>query len=107
MLAGAELGRTNVGDTLEAKPDWSEVVAGKWLLERLDALRSPRVRAEIDAGAGLTAELRPYQKLGVQWPPHPPPAPPVVLSGLAGSKVELNRLRGRVVKPALYFFSTR
>ena len=67
MLAGAELGRTNVGDTLEAKPDWSEVVAGKWLLERLDALRSPRVRAEIDAGAGLTAELRPYQKLGVQW----------------------------------------
>jgi non-specific serine/threonine protein kinase len=67
MLAGAQLdggGTTGDGD---ARPEWSEVIAGKWLSERLDDLRSPRLRSEIDANAGLKAELRPYQKLGAQW----------------------------------------
>ena len=67
MLAGADL---DVGDTdshEDARPEWSEVIAGKWLSSKLDALRSPELRAEIDADAGLRAELRPYQKLGVQW----------------------------------------
>ncbi len=81
MLAGAHLGgahlssddaqRNGDADTLDAdadtRPDWSEVIAGKWLSSRLDALRSPKLRADIDAGAGLNAELRPYQKLGIQW----------------------------------------
>jgi len=67
MLAGAQLvgGKTN-GDG-DARPEWSEVIAGKWLSARLDDLRSPRLRSEIDANAGLKAELRPYQKLGAQW----------------------------------------
>jgi non-specific serine/threonine protein kinase len=67
LLAGAELqsGQTTTMD--DARPEWSKVVAGKWLSSRLDTLRSPDLQAEIDDGAGLRAELRPYQKLGVQW----------------------------------------
>jgi hypothetical protein len=49
------------------RPDWSEVVAGKWLAAQLDSLRSPAVAAAIEENAGLDAQLRPYQKLGVQW----------------------------------------
>ncbi len=83
MLAGAQLDSANRngdangdaadGDAADGaadddtRPDWSEVIAGKWLSSRLDALRSPELRADIEAGAGLNAELRPYQKLGIQW----------------------------------------
>ena len=67
MLAGADLDGGNADSGEDARPEWSEVVAGKWLSSKLDALRSPELRAEIDADAGLRAELRPYQKLGVQW----------------------------------------
>jgi superfamily II DNA or RNA helicase len=66
MLSGTHLN----GDDEEiedTRPEWSEVIAGKWLSSRLDALRSPDLRANIEANAGLRAELRPYQKLGVQW----------------------------------------
>ena len=67
MLAGVALddrGGDGEGDGL---PEWSQVVAGKWLTGKLEALRASGVRSEIEAGAGLEAELRPYQKLGVQW----------------------------------------
>ena len=67
MLAGAQLGGTDADGAGDLRPEWSEVIAGKWLSSRLDTLRSPELRAEIDADAGLRAELRPYQKLGVQW----------------------------------------
>ena len=67
MLAGAELAAGESDHTEDARPEWSEVIAGKWLSSRLEALRSPELRAEIEAGAGLRGELRPYQKLGVQW----------------------------------------
>lgn len=30
-------------------------------------MRCPRLRADIDKNAGLTAELRPYQELGDWW----------------------------------------
>ena len=67
MLAGVTLdGRDGSGEGDEL-PEWSQVVAGKWLSGKLEALRAPGLLAEIDAGAGLEAELRPYQKLGVQW----------------------------------------
>ena len=66
MLSGAHIDGDE--ESIEnARPEWSEVIAGKWLSSRLDALRSPELRAEIESGAGLDAELRPYQKLGVQW----------------------------------------
>ncbi len=67
MLAGAQLDGDDSGGIEDVRPEWSEVIAGKWLSSRLDTLRSPKLRAEIDADAGLRAELRPYQKLGVQW----------------------------------------
>lgn len=51
----------------EDGPPWSEVVAGRWLEAQLESLRSPAVGAAIEANAGLQAELRPYQKVGVQW----------------------------------------
>jgi non-specific serine/threonine protein kinase len=67
MLAGAQLDGSDAESVEDQRPVWSEVIAGKWLASRLDALRAPELRAEIDANAGLRAELRPYQKLGVQW----------------------------------------
>jgi non-specific serine/threonine protein kinase len=67
MLAGAQLDGGETNGAGDARPDWSEVIAGKWLSARLDDLRSLRLRSEIDANAGLKAELRPYQKLGAQW----------------------------------------
>jgi superfamily II DNA or RNA helicase len=51
----------------DARPEWSEVVAGRWLGDQLDALRSPQVNEAIAKGAGLRATLRPYQQAGVQW----------------------------------------
>ncbi len=63
MLAGTE----GLVDEDDARPDWSTVVAGGWLTEQLDALRSPEVAQSIAESAGLRAELRPYQKVGVQW----------------------------------------
>ena len=66
MLSGARLNGDDEG-TEDARPEWSEVIAGKWLSSRLEALRMPELRADIEANAGLQAELRPYQKLGVQW----------------------------------------
>jgi hypothetical protein len=66
MLSGADINGDNEGSE-DARPEWSEVIAGKWLSSRLDALRSPEVRADVESGAGLNAELRPYQKVGVQW----------------------------------------
>jgi SNF2 family DNA or RNA helicase len=66
LLAGAPLG-SNDDDADATRPEWSDVVAGKWLASRLEALRSPELRAGIEAQAGLHGELRPYQKLGVQW----------------------------------------
>ncbi len=67
MLAGAQIGDGDPDGPEDARPEWSEVIAGTWLSSKLDTLRAPELRAEIDAGAGLRAELRPYQKIGVQW----------------------------------------
>ena len=66
MLAGAEL--AGADDALdEERPQWSTVVAGQWLGEQLAALRSPEIGEAIERGAGIEAELRPYQQRGVQW----------------------------------------
>jgi len=67
MLAGAELDGGDSEGGEDQRPEWSQVIAGKWLSSRLAALRSPALDAEIDSDAGLRTALRPYQKLGVQW----------------------------------------
>ncbi len=64
MLAGAEV--VNDGTT-EADPDWSRVVAGPWLAQILEGLRSPDELDKIDPGRELHGDLRPYQQVGVRW----------------------------------------
>jgi superfamily II DNA or RNA helicase len=67
MLAGADLETAGLDGGEDDPRDWSEIVAGKWLKSRLESLRSPTIRREIENNAGLSAELRPYQKIGVAW----------------------------------------
>jgi superfamily II DNA or RNA helicase len=65
MLAGADVAQGGVDSQVD--PDWSRVVAGPWLAETLESLRSPDGLAKIDAGPALRGTLRPYQQVGVRW----------------------------------------
>lgn len=62
LLAGAR-----VDDSVPADPEWAEIVAGDWLAEVLQGLRSPEGLAAVSPGPGLKATLRPYQEAGVRW----------------------------------------
>ncbi len=61
LLAGAGV------DEDAPDADWSEIVAGDWLAETLQQLRSPAGLAAVDPGPALQATLRPYQQEGVRW----------------------------------------
>ncbi|WP_455285829.1 DEAD/DEAH box helicase [Cupriavidus necator] len=63
LLAGVS------GDDAEVSEvrDWGQVVAGGWLADTLQKLRQPEGLARVDPGADLRAQLRPYQRTGVQW----------------------------------------
>jgi len=65
LLAGADI----AADEASAAPDadWAQVVAGPWLAETIQGLRSPEGLARIDPGQGLSGTLRPYQQVGVRW----------------------------------------
>lgn len=62
LVAGAAL-----DGGFPADPDWSEVVAGDWLADVLQGLRSPEGLAAVSPGPALRASLRPYQEAGVRW----------------------------------------
>ena len=65
LLAGANVA---VGDAdVEAGSGWAEVVAGPWLAETLQGLRSPQGLAQVDPGGDLRGALRPYQQVGLRW----------------------------------------
>ncbi len=65
LLAGADVAK---GDAAaEANADWMQVVAGPWLAETLQGLRSPEGLARVDPGGALRGTLRPYQQVGVRW----------------------------------------
>ncbi len=64
LVAGADV---DAGAEDEAEPDWAQVVAGPWLAETLQSLRSPQALAQVDPGAALKGTLRPYQQVGVRW----------------------------------------
>ncbi len=61
LLSGAAA--VDEGDTAR----WSQVVAGPWLAEVLQGLRTPQGMARIDPGAALAGTLRPYQEVGLRW----------------------------------------
>ena len=62
LLAGAR-----VDDSVPADPEWAQIVAGDWLAEVLQGLRSPEGLATVSPGPALKATLRPYQEAGVRW----------------------------------------
>ena len=65
MLSGVrEAGGTDEDETLA---DWSQVIAGGWLKETLEKIRSPEQAGGFDPNEGLKASLRPYQAAGVKW----------------------------------------
>ncbi len=68
LLSGMSL-QGDVSDGLDdvETPEWSEVVAGKWLKERLAGLNAPPEAALAGLKTRLKAELRPYQLSGVHW----------------------------------------
>src|SRR5262249_38171046 len=62
------LTRADAADAEDAPGiDWWQVVAGPWLSQVLQGLRSPEGLAQADPGASLHALLRPYQQVGVRW----------------------------------------
>ena len=67
MLAGVGIAGKAEATAAAATRAWSDVVAGDWLAARLAELRNPGTSAVLEAPPGLTATLRPYQKIGVQW----------------------------------------
>ncbi len=68
LLAGAAIGNAATAALAQTTSEWSRVVAGDWLRDTLAQLREPG-----ESGAGpdpqpeLHAQLRPYQRKGVQW----------------------------------------
>ncbi len=65
LLAGADVAKGEAA--AEANADWTQVVAGPWLAETLQGLRSPEGLARVDPGGALRGTLRPYQQVGVRW----------------------------------------
>jgi len=65
LMAGA--GISGGMDEGQTHVDWSETVAGPWLAQTLDQLRSPDGAISVDPGPLLAGQLRPYQQAGVQW----------------------------------------
>lgn len=63
MLAKAPI--TEGGEDSEVS-NWSQVSAGPFLAKTLKSLRSPDGKG-VNPGPALKGELRPYQKVGVQW----------------------------------------
>ena len=67
MLSGVGVAGSAAATSADSTRAWSDVVAGDWLAARLAELRNPELAAPAEIPAGLTATLRPYQKVGVQW----------------------------------------
>jgi non-specific serine/threonine protein kinase len=65
LLAGADIAAEDAAAADHA--EWAQVVAGPWLVETLQRLRSPQGLAQVEPGDALRGVLRPYQQTGVQW----------------------------------------
>ena len=67
LLSGAALGESTAAAPPPETVAWSDVVAGPWLQEALHGLRGPEGLRDTLPPRGLSAELRPYQAVGVRW----------------------------------------
>ena len=67
LLAGADVAGAAADTAAAVDVDWTQVVAGPWLAETLNGLRTPQGLAQIDPGDALQGVLRPYQQVGVRW----------------------------------------
>ena len=65
LLAGAEVASSDPVAGVDT--DWTQVVAGPWLAQTLQGLRSPQGLSQVDPGDALRGVLRPYQQVGVRW----------------------------------------
>lgn len=68
MLSGVKLGGTDAAAAAVAEADWTQVTAGTWLGQTLARIRA--LEEGMTSGtepAGLKAQLRPYQRVGVDW----------------------------------------
>ncbi|MGZ8921163.1 MAG: DEAD/DEAH box helicase, partial [Limisphaerales bacterium] len=67
LLSGFNPNATATEEGAQPASNWSAVVAGDFLKKTLDQIRHPQASDEADPGVELRAELRPYQRQGVQW----------------------------------------
>ncbi len=67
LLAGAGPAEGRDEEVVGVSSTWTGVQAGEWLTKTLRALRSPKTDATTNPRDGLRAELRPYQRAGVEW----------------------------------------
>jgi hypothetical protein len=69
MLSGVKLTETPADGASVVDADWSQISAGPWLAQTLGRLRAMEDGggAEFQPPASLTATLRPYQRVGVEW----------------------------------------
>ena len=65
LLSGATLTGQASAEFEQTTAQWSTVVAGDWLRDTLAQLREPG--EGVDPQPELRAQLRPYQRKGVQW----------------------------------------
>ena len=67
-LAGARVGEDQAPTSEDPTAvEWSNVVAGPWMTQVLDGLRTPEGLRAADPGGDLKTRLRPYQQTGVRW----------------------------------------
>jgi superfamily II DNA or RNA helicase len=64
MVASADIGGES---PIAQHSEWAGTVAGPWLAETLQSLRSPEAIDRTDPGRDLKGVLRPYQQTGVRW----------------------------------------
>ncbi len=67
LLSGAGIDGGEAKLLTEEAREWSGIQAGDWLKDLLKRLRDPSQLAGITRHPDLKAELRPYQKTGVNW----------------------------------------
>ncbi|MEO8905171.1 MAG: DEAD/DEAH box helicase [Polyangiaceae bacterium] len=67
LLSGAAVDRGRSEQEATANTAWTGIQAGEWLSATLRALREPQPAAHSDPRSELRAELRPYQRAGVEW----------------------------------------